>query len=85
METLKIVCPECHNVNTVTKDTMACAKCQEDLDHPFAVEVTDESAKTHIDENDIAVLVDFYSTTCATRVWQCMKTMKMQRLDLVQQ
>ena len=64
METLKIVCPECHNVNTITNETMACAKCQEDLDHPFAVEVTDESAKVHIEENDIAVLVDFYSTTC---------------------
>jgi len=43
---------------------MACAKCQEDLDHPFPVEVTDESCKVHIEENDIAVLVDFYSTTC---------------------
>ena len=64
METFKIVCPECHNVNTVTADKMACTACQEDLDHPFAVEVTDESCKTHIEENDIAVLVDFYSTTC---------------------
>jgi len=43
---------------------MACTACKEDLDHPFAVEVTDESAKVHIEENDIAVIVDFYSTTC---------------------
>jgi len=64
MKTNTIVCPECHNVNTVTADTMACAKCQEDLDHPFPIEVTDESCKVNIEENDIAVLVDFYSTTC---------------------
>ncbi|CAA6815510.1 MAG: Unknown protein [uncultured Sulfurovum sp.] len=64
METFKIVCAECHNVNTITNETMTCMTCQEDLDHPFAVEVTDESAKTHIEENDIAVIVDFYSTTC---------------------
>ncbi len=64
METLKIVCPECNTVNTVTKESMFCTQCQEDLDHPFPVEVTDESCKIHIEENDIAVLVDFYSTTC---------------------
>lgn len=28
------------------------------------MEVDDEHCKIHIDENDIAVLVDFYSTTC---------------------
>lgn len=64
METLKLVCPECHHVNTITNETMACVKCQEDLDHPFPVEVTDESCTLHIEESDIAVLVDFYSTTC---------------------
>ena len=64
MKTSTIVCPECNNVNTNTQESMACTACKEDLDHPFAVEVTDESAKVHLEENDIAVLVDFYSTTC---------------------
>ena len=64
MKKRTIVCPECHHVNTNTQDSMTCSACKEDLDHPFAVEVTDESAKVHIEENDIAVLVDFYSTTC---------------------
>jgi len=45
-------------------DLLACSQCQADLDHPFSVEVNDESCTRHINENDIAVLVDFYSTTC---------------------
>ena len=69
METLKIVCSECNSVNTikieVENETISCSQCQADLDDPFPVEVTDESCKTHITENEIAVLVDFYSTTCA--------------------
>jgi len=68
METLKIVCTECTSVNTikigVENTSMTCSQCQADLDDPFPVEVNDETCKTHIIENDIAVLVDFYSTTC---------------------
>lgn len=68
MEALKIVCSECTGVNIIKTGaknaSITCAKCQADLDNPFPVEVTDETCKTHISENDIAVLVDFYSTTC---------------------
>lgn len=68
METLKIVCPECNSVNTINNEVknepIPCSQCQADLDDPFPVEVTDESCTTHIIENDIAVLVDFYSSTC---------------------
>ncbi|PHS32838.1 MAG: hypothetical protein COA92_05690 [Sulfurovum sp.] len=68
MKTLKIVCPECSSVNTITMETqngtIDCSQCQVDLDNPFPVEVTDETCTTHITENDIPVLVDFYSTTC---------------------
>lgn len=68
METLKIVCPECNSVNTINSEVknepIPCSQCQADLDDPFPVEVTDESCTTHIIENDIAVLVDFYSSTC---------------------
>lgn len=68
MEMLKIVCPECSSVNTIKietgNDTIPCAQCQADLDDPFPVEVTDKSCVTHIMENDLPMLVDFYSTTC---------------------
>jgi len=69
METLKIVCPECHSVNTikieVENEPILCSQCHEtELDDPFPVEVSDESCTTHIIENDIPVLVDFYSPVC---------------------
>ena len=66
MQTLTIVCPECTSINTVKVESssMECSQCQADLDDPFPVEVTDESCMTHIMENDMAVLVDFYSSTC---------------------
>lgn len=68
METLKVVCPECNSVNTIKIEaanaSILCSQCQADLDDPFPLEVTDESCTTHISENDIAVLVDFYSSTC---------------------
>ncbi|MFT5660806.1 MAG: thioredoxin 2 [Sulfurimonas sp.] len=66
METFKIVCPECTSVNTIKTQvqTIACTHCQAELDDPFPVEVSDESCSTHINENDIPVLVDFYSPTC---------------------
>ncbi len=64
MKSIKMVCSQCHTANEVLENALVCSKCQAELDHPFAVEVNDEDAITHIKENDIAVLVDFYSTTC---------------------
>ena len=68
MGTLKIVCHECHCVNTVNMDEkneiVPCVQCKVDLDDPFPAEVTDESAATFIKEHDTALLLDFYSTTC---------------------
>ena len=68
METLRVVCSECNSVNTITievlNESIACSQCKADLDDPFPVEVTDETCKIHIAENDIPILVDFYSTTC---------------------
>jgi len=68
MEAFKVVCPECSGVNTIKIDvegeTTPCTYCQADLDDPFPVEVSDDSCTTHINENDIAILLDFYSTTC---------------------
>lgn len=68
MATQKIVCPECSTVNTikegVVNESIPCTNCKEALDDPFPLEVTDEVCKIHIAENDIPILVDFYSTTC---------------------
>lgn len=68
METFKIVCSECNSVNSIKtegkNEEIICSSCQADLDNPFTVEASDESCTSHINENDIGVLVDFYSTTC---------------------
>ncbi|CAA6820435.1 MAG: Unknown protein [uncultured Sulfurovum sp.] len=64
MENLKVVCPECNHINTLNNESTICIHCEADLDEPFPVEVNDESCNIHIKENEIAVLVDFYSTTC---------------------
>lgn len=68
MKTIKVVCSECHTVNSIEGDlkgkSVTCKQCQAELDNPFVVEVNDENCMTHIAHNDIAVLVDFYSTTC---------------------
>lgn len=68
METLKIVCPECNIINSIKieleNESIPCSKCQADLDDPFPVEASDESCAIHIAENDIPVLVDFYSPGC---------------------
>ncbi|MDQ7042368.1 MAG: thioredoxin family protein [Sulfurimonas sp.] len=68
MGTEKVVCPECSSINAVEMekigDIVECSQCKGDLNHPFALEVSDNQCSKHIRENDIAVLVDFYSTTC---------------------
>jgi len=66
MKNSKIVCSECNYVNSIQADVDAftCKQCHAELDHPFVVEVDDQECITHIKENSIAVLVDFYSTTC---------------------
>jgi len=65
---LKIVCPECSEVNRVEINEgcalSACSACQADLDDPFPIEVDDESCAIHIKENDTALLLDFYSKLC---------------------
>ena len=68
MKNLKIVCHECHCVNTVDMeerdDVVPCVQCKADLDDLFPAEVTDESAAIFIEQHDTAILLDFYSTTC---------------------
>lgn len=73
MSTLKIVCPHCSFVNTVevevSRKEVACNGCGQSLNDTTPIECNEESFKTHLSENDIPVLVDFFSPDCAP----CMK------------
>lgn len=73
MEMLNIVCPHCHKINRikneVTKEEILCQSCQKSLLNTTPNECDADSFNTHITENDIPVLVDFYSPDCAP----CMK------------
>lgn len=68
MENFKIVCSECSTINTVShntsNDAVLCVQCEAELDDPFPIEVSDKSCTMHINENDIPILVDFYSPAC---------------------
>ena len=69
MSSVKIVCPECSRVTAVQLSQEdkehICLHCQAELDDPFPLEVDDEICALHIRENDIPILVDFYSNYCA--------------------
>jgi thioredoxin 2 len=68
MDTLKIVCPHCQKINRVAneveKTAIACEACGKSLLDTVPVSCDAEAFKTHIGENDIPVLVDFYSPDC---------------------
>lgn len=69
MDTLKIVCPHCLGVNRIVneveKSEVACNACGKLLTDTTPAACDAEAFKTHIAENDIPVLVDFYSPDCA--------------------
>ncbi len=73
MNTLKIVCPHCKTVNVIkieaSKADIACQGCSDSLLETLPVECDPETFNTHLNDNDIPVLVDFYSPSCAP----CMK------------
>lgn len=73
MEALHIVCPHCHSVNSikneVTKVDVLCNTCQKSLSDTTPIECDFDGFTAHITENEIPVLVDFYSPDCAP----CMK------------
>lgn len=68
MDTLKIVCPHCQSVNTVVneveKKEVPCSACGKPLTDTTPVTCDAETFKLHIAENDIPVIVDFYSPDC---------------------
>ncbi len=73
MNTLKIVCPHCKTVNVIkneeSKSDIACQRCQDSLLATTPVDCDPETFDTHLNDNDIPVMVDFYSPSCAP----CMK------------
>jgi len=68
METLNIVCPKCDTINTVAneveKSSLPCTSCSASLEETTPLDCSDNSCKTHIQDNDIPVIVDFYSPDC---------------------
>ncbi len=73
MDTQKIVCPYCNGINTikneVTREEVLCDSCGRSLLETVPLDCDPEMFKTHVMDNDIAVMVDFYSPDCAP----CMK------------
>lgn len=69
METMKVVCPHCTEINTIAievhQNEVLCETCTKPLTDTTPIECSDAMFKTHIDDNDMAVLVDFYSPDCA--------------------
>lgn len=68
MQTLNIVCPHCLSVNRVAneveKKEIVCSDCGNSLTDTTPATCNAEAFKTHVSENDIPVLVDFYSPDC---------------------
>jgi len=73
MSAITIVCPHCHRANSVTvevkKQELSCSECGAPLNDTAPVTCDDSAFKAHLDQNDIPVLVDFFSPDCAP----CMK------------
>lgn len=68
MQALKIVCPKCNSINHIDckadNTSLRCTQCQKALNSRSPQEVSDESCIINLQENDIPVLIDFYSPTC---------------------
>ncbi len=65
---LHIVCPHCHGVNRLPAEKLGaggrCGKCKRALFDGHPVELTQGHFATHIQRNDIPVLVDFWAPWC---------------------
>lgn len=66
---MTVVCPHCNSSNSieteVTQKEILCNSCSKPLTDTTPVTCNEESFKLHLNENDIAILVDFYSPDCA--------------------
>jgi thioredoxin 2 len=65
---VQIVCPRCASVNRVPPDKPAgkakCGRCHKPLFEGRSFPVTSARFQTHVDRNDIPVLVDFWADWC---------------------
>jgi thioredoxin 2 len=65
---LHIVCPHCHGVNRLPAEKLSaggrCGKCKQPLFDGHPVELTQAHFATHIQRNEIPVLVDFWAPWC---------------------
>ena len=68
METVKIVCPHCVALNAIAaevkKQEVLCESCGKPLNDTTPVECDAATFERHLTENEIAILVDFYSPDC---------------------
>lgn len=65
---LHIVCPHCNGVNRLPAEKLAaggrCGKCKTPLFDGQPVELSQSNFATHIQRNEIPVLVDFWAPWC---------------------
>lgn len=63
-----IVCPHCHSVNRVPAERIAdnpkCGACKATLFDGLPVELGSNNFRTHIERNDLPVVVDFWAPWC---------------------
>ncbi len=68
MNTLHIVCPDCHTVNRIASERLGqhprCGQCKELLFTGHPLELTGRNFQQHIARNDIPVVVDFWASWC---------------------
>lgn len=65
---MNLVCPACQAVNRVQPERLAdrpvCGKCQKPLFEGHPVELNESTFWTHLQRNDVPVVVDFWAPWC---------------------
>lgn len=65
---LHIVCPHCHSTNRLPADKLTaggkCGKCHQLLFIGQPISLNGQSFSSHLNNNDIPLLVDFWATWC---------------------
>jgi thioredoxin 2 len=67
-ETVHIACPHCVAVNRIPAgrldDKPKCGNCHQPLFNAHPIELSSSTFQTHVERNDIALLVDFWAPWC---------------------
>lgn len=68
MSASHIVCPQCSATNRIPQERLGdhpkCGKCKAPLFQGKPTELNDASFQTHMNKNDIPVVVDFWASWC---------------------